>query len=937
VSDRTPHPLRATALLATLLAALSLTPHPVLAQHHITTPREEFGFDIGADYHLANYTQLVAYWQKLAHESDRMRLVRIGTTAEGRPMMMTILSAPENLAHLEQYRSIMERLTRARGLTDSTAHALAHEGKAIVWIDGGLHATEVLGAQQLIETVYRLVSATDPETERILHDDIILGVPANPDGMELVSNWYNRQADTLKRSTSDIPRLYEKYAGHDNNRDFFMANLPETQAMVHVMFRDWYPVIVYNHHQTGPAGTVMFSPPFRDPFNYVFDPLIPVELDLVAAAMHTRFEAEGLPGVTWRSGSNYSTWWNGGLRTVGYFHNNIGLLTETVGNPTPISIPLVPSKQYPHQDLPDPITPQPVWHFAQSLEYELTANWAVLDVASRYRETLLYNTYVMGRNAIGRGSRDFWTETHADADAMTAAAERAGVLPPAHGNVTPATRPIPDRFFAEMRDTTRRDPRGYVLSAAQPDLPRAVKFVNILIKGGVDVKRATAPFDVQGHRYPAGSFVVMTAQAYRPHVLDMFEPQRHPNDFAYPGGPPIPPYDITGWTPAMQMGVVVDRFRDPFTGPFALLTDTVVPPAGRITGPARGAGYLLRHDVVSGVIAVNRLLAAHAPVYWLQHTLQADGASFPAGTVYVPRTAASEPIVRRAAAQLGISFTGVATAPGGTRLQLQRPRIALWDRYGGSIPSGWTRWLLEQYEFPYTVVYPSTLDSGSLARRFDVIIFPNGAVPSAADTGRPIPSYERQPLAADIPARYRPELGAVTLTQTVPQLRRFLVAGGTVLAVGTSTNLAADLALPIRNALTDSATGQPLTRQQFYVPGSLLEVRVNPDAPLAYGMPDSVAMFYDQAPAFRLESGATLDRVAWFDSPAPLRSGWAWGQQHLYGATAVASARVGAGRLVLYGPEITFRGQPDASFPLLFNGIYYGAAMRARGPTGRAP
>src|SRR5690242_12196463 len=383
------HATRRFSLVCGLLLAAAAS---VQAQTHITTPKEEFGFDIGADYHLANYTQLMGYWTKLAHESDRMVLDTIGHSAEGRPMLMAIISSPENLKQLDHYREIARKLALAKGLTDDQAHALAREGKAIVWIDGGLHATEVLGAQQLLETVYEMVSKTDPETMRFLHDDIMLAVLCNPDGMELVSNWYNRTADTLERSSSDIPVLYQKYVGHDDNRDFYMVNQPETQAMVNVMFKEWFPQIVYNHHQTGPAGTVIFTPPFRDPFNYNFDALVPLGIDLVGSAMHNRFGAEGKGGVTSRSGSSYSTWWNGGLRTIVYFHNMIGLLTEAIGNPTPITIPFVPDNELPHGDLPLPIAPQP-WHFSQSIAYELTANRAVLDVASKYREDFLYNIY----------------------------------------------------------------------------------------------------------------------------------------------------------------------------------------------------------------------------------------------------------------------------------------------------------------------------------------------------------------------------------------------------------------------------------------------------------------------------------------------------------------------------------------------------------------
>src|SRR5882762_271153 len=395
-----------TFLTLSLVVVAATSP----AQTRITSPRAQFGHDIGDDYFLANYSQMIDYWRKLDRESDRMRMVRIGKTTEGRPMWMAIVTSPENFRKLARYQEISRRLALAENLTDAQAHALAAEGKSVVWIDGGLHASEVLGAQQLILTAYDLVSRNDPETQRLLRDDIILLVPANPDGQDLVSNWYMREADTLKRSTSRLPRLYQKYVGHDNNRDAYMASQPETQAMDSILFRAWYPQIMYNHHQTGPPGTVIFAPPFRDPFNYNFDPLVPMELDLVGAAMHSRFVAEGKAGATMRSGSGYSTWWNGGLRTTVYFHNMIGLLTEAIGNPTPMQVAFVPEKLLPSGNMPFPILPQ-TWHFAQSIAYELTANRAVMDIASKYREDFLYNIYRMGKNSIDRGSRDTWTLT----------------------------------------------------------------------------------------------------------------------------------------------------------------------------------------------------------------------------------------------------------------------------------------------------------------------------------------------------------------------------------------------------------------------------------------------------------------------------------------------------------------------------------------------
>jgi hypothetical protein len=271
---------------ARLLLALLVPVAGASAQTEIPSPLEEFGHNIGDDYFLANYQQLIRYWDKLDRASERMRVERIGTSAEGRPILMAIVTAPENFRKLDRYREISRRLTLAEGLTEEQARALAREGKSVVWIDGGLHASEVLGAQQLMEYVYEMVSRDDPETLRFLKDDILLATLVNPDGMDLLSDWYMRDSVKENRSTQGVPRLYQKYIGHDNNRDSYLASQPETQAVDSILYRAWYPQIVYNHHQTGPPGTVIFAPPFRDPFNYNFDPLIPVGIDLVGAAMH---------------------------------------------------------------------------------------------------------------------------------------------------------------------------------------------------------------------------------------------------------------------------------------------------------------------------------------------------------------------------------------------------------------------------------------------------------------------------------------------------------------------------------------------------------------------------------------------------------------------------------------------------------------------------
>ncbi len=926
-----------SALLVSVLALASWQASGQ-TQPSITTPKEQFGFNLGDDYQLTNYTQLSDYWHKLASESDRMKLVDIGKTAEGRPQYMAIVTSPENLKMLDRYKEISRKLALAEGLTDEEAHALAREGKAVVWIDGGLHASEVECAQALTEMVYQMVSRSDPESMRFLNDVIVLFVQDNPDGQELVANWYMRNPDPAKRSTEGVPRLWQKYIGHDNNRDFFMCNMPESTNINRVLYLEWFPQIMYNHHQTGPPGAVIFMPPFRDPFNYHFDPLIMMELDQVGSAMHSRMEAENKPGAGMRSAATYSTWYNGGLRTTTYFHNMIGLLTEIIGNPTPIDIPLVPATQLARGDLPFPIAPQK-WHLRQSIEYSLTANRAVLDFASRYRETLLYNIYRMGSNSIQRGNQDSWTITPHRIEALEAKAAELKTTP---APVSPmaagfgGTRTVPAKLYQTvLHDPGMRDPRGYIIPVEQPDLPTTIRFLNALLKNGVVVERATAKFEVAGKAYSAGSYVVKCAQAFRPHVLDMFEPQDHPNDFRYPGGPPVPPYDATGYTLAFQMGVKFDRILEPFEGPFERVSGLLDPPPGSITGAARPAGYIISHRVNNSFIVINRLLKQKSEVYWLKNSAtEVEGNDLGTGAIWIPASASARSVLERSAKELGVNVYAVSHRPAGSMIKLKQVRIGLFDQYGGLMPSGWTRWIFEQFEFPFQVVYPQELDAGELAKKFDVLVFTDGAVRAPGGLTRFGAGGEaffgRQPKPDDIPVEYRAWLGHVTPEKTIPRIREFVAGGGAVVAIGSSTSLSGYLGLPVTSALVQHAADgkeEPLPHEKFYIPGSLLTVSVNNKNPLAYGMPDKVDVFFDNSPVFRFKPEATLQGaapVAWFANGKPLHSGWAWGQQYLDGGIAVADTSIGTGKVFLLGPEVAFRGQPQATFKFIFNGIYYG-------------
>ncbi len=886
----------------------------------VTSPKEHFGFNIGDDYHLATYSQTEAYFKRLAAESDRLKLVKIGLTEEGRTHYLLICSSPENLKNVERYRKDAQRLARAEDLTDDEARAMAKAGKPIVWIDGGLHATETVGAQQLIETLWLFASRTDPETLRILDNVVILFANDNPDGQELVSSWYMRHADPKRRQDFDIPRLYQKYVGHDNNRDFFMMNMRESSNLARVFYIDWIPQIIYNHHQSSPAGSVVAGPPYRDPFNMLYDPILVTSLDALGAAMVTRLNLEDKPGYTRGTGAPYNAWRNGGLRNSAYYHNQIGILTEMTGHPTPGTIPLTPERLVPSAVFPNPIPPQP-WHFRQSIDYSVTLNYAVLNYAVRHGDELLYNIYRMGRNSIERGQRDSWTLYPRLVRKIAATpGSRVEEFRPGSGLGV-------KQFNAVFRDPTNRDPRGFILTADQPDFPRATRLINALIKSGVVVQRATSSFTVEGRKYPAGSWVVKTDQSNRPHVLDTFEPQDHPVEYPPGGGPPIPPYrgDGSGWTLAFQMGVKFDRILNGFNGPLERIPYGLIQPVAPSVAEEGAAGFLLSHAVNNSFIAVNRLLKAGCQVEWLRDADTESGKD----AFYVPTGGRAAEILSHAARELGIAAKPAAKKPDGKRLQLMTPRIALWDIYGGSMPSGWTRWLLEQYEFgSFKVTFPSEINAGRLREKYDVLILVDAAFAEPGSSKREPP----QPSADDIPEQYRGWLGRLSRETSVQPLKEFMEAGGTVIALESSTVLASFLDLPVRRALVAKGSNgeeQPLPREKFHVPGSLLTAALHSNLPITAGMSIDVVINFDNSPVFELTDTAAskgVRSIAWFDTERPLRSGWAWGEERLKGKTSAFEASVGRGRLYAFGSNVTFRGQSDGTFGLLFNGLLLSAA-----------
>ncbi|TYR37347.1 peptidase [Sphingobacterium phlebotomi] len=897
--------------LKTILVALFVSHLQIGQSQQITSPKEHYGFHIGDDYMLTNYEQTESYFKKVAAQSDRVLIQEAGKTEEGRQQYLLVVSSPENLKNIEKYRAISQRLGRAENLTDEEAKTLSKEGKPIVWIDGGMHSSETVGTHQLIETFYQLSSSQDDEILNFLDKVIVLMFHVNPDGHDLLSNWYMQYEDKEKRNMS-IPRLYQKYVGHDNNRDFFMFNMIESTNMAKLLYVDWLPQIMYNHHQTSPDGTIVAGPPYRDPFNHIFDPLLITGIDGVGFAMIDRLNIEGKPGYVRMDQSGFSTWWNGGGRTSPYFRNMIGILTETHGSPTPTEVPAVAQRLVPRNGLPNPIGPQK-WHFKQSIDYSVSMNYAILDYAARNGDQLLYNFYKMGKNSIERGNKDNWTMYPKYAEQLEKAYDEAvasGTEEEAEPTQYYRSKVIPQKYYdAIYKNPENRDPRAYIISADQPDFATAVKFVNTLIKGGVYVHQSKAGFSYGGKDYPANTIVVKANQAFRPHIIDMFEPQDHPHDVQYPGGPPIRPYDAAGWTLAMQMGVEYDRIFEDIPVPLEKTEYGVLMTPPSISVEKGKAGYTISAKANDAFIAVNKLLKSGINVFRDENTQD----------FYVD--AKAKPVLDGMATDYGLRITALAKKPASIT-PVNGLKIGLFDYYGGSMPSGWVRWLLEQYEYEYELFYPQDVDEHVIAK-YDVLLFIGPGIPVGKDNG--IPRRGKQIEKDLVPEKYHRWMGDLTKETSIPILKEYVNNGGKIVTVGTSSGWVYALGIGIDNPLMEENKDgkiEPVSNTKYFIPTSILAAEIDTDKAENYGMKKDAKIVFNNSPVFQFQATDKLYSLGKFTTDKPLLSGWAHGQEYLKDTHLGLVALLGKGKIVAIGPEVTNRGQSHGTFKMLFNQLY---------------
>ncbi|HMF96108.1 MAG TPA: M14 family metallopeptidase [Vicinamibacterales bacterium] len=879
--------------LAAVLAAISVA--LVSAQRAVPTPASVLGWEPCADYKLATYEQIEEYFRKVAAvAAGRMQLLEMGKTSEGRTQVLAVVSSEENIRQLGRYKEIARTLALAkdgtRPLTDEDARLLAREGKAVVWIDFGLHSIEVAHGQTAPLLLFKAVT-DESEEMRFIRDNVILLLVANmnPDGTTMVASWYRENLG--KPWESRLPELWHKYVGHDDNRDWYMMNQVETRNSARQLYAEWFPQIIYNQHQTGPFPSRIFVPPFDDPMNPNIPPLVVRGVNLVGDAMTRRLDQEGKRGAVSRLG--FDTWWNGGMRTAPYFHNMVGILTETShASATPASYDARTfPKYFAGTSVPtlEPTTyyPSPYlggeWHLRDSCNIMMTTSMAVLDIGAKRRQEWLYDIYQMARDA---------------------------------------TR-------ANARET-------FVIPANQWDPATAVKLVNVLRLGGIEVERATSPFSVGGTQYGAGSFVIRGAQPFEPYVKDLLTPQVYPDMRLYPGGPPKRPYDITGWTLSYQMGVRADRVSDAVTVATEKVEGASVP---SVPIPAAARTYAIDPRANDSFIAVNRLLKAGDAVSRTAAAITVDGAEWPAGTFLVTASSATSARIEQIVRALGVRVVALAgagsdttptgvgpafdTGRSGVRppRRVRAPRIGLYHGWGGNMDEGWTRWLLEQFEFAYTSLFDRDVRAGNLRAKFDVILLPDATYDQMLNGMAP----------GSMPEAYT---GGMT-ARGVANLYEFVTQGGTLVAMDRASELPlTTFGLPVRNVTAG------LRDTDFYIPGSILRITVDPTHPVAYGMPPDAAAFFINSPAFAVGRRASqFDDSPAVEPPVPdslhivarypesnlLMSGWMLGERLVARRAAVIEAAVDKGHVVLLGFRSEHRGQTHGTYKLLFNSILLGA------------
>jgi hypothetical protein len=858
-------------VLSFVTLTLFLSPLLPLAQ---TSPEEFLGHKVGEDRKLADYTQIQAYFQNLDEDSGKIKVLTIGESTLGKPMIMAVITAEENMEKLDIYREITKRLRDARDLSPDEADRLAEEGKVIVFVTCNLHATEIGSSQMAMELAYKLVTGETPfDADKVLEDVIVLLAPTiNPDGQQMVTEWYRKYVGT-EYEGGPLPWLYQHYTGHDNNRDWFMLTQAETRAVTKVLYQDWIPQVHIDQHEMGSRGARLWLPPFANPPNPNVHPLIWRGVALCGMKMAYDLQKNGYKGIQY--GQEFAGWWDGACDNTPWFHNTICLLSEAaevkVASPIYIDISEI-SEPYVEKSmqLPDP-WPGGWWRLRDIVDYELTMSMSLIKTAFLHKKEFLYNFYKMCKDSI------------------------------------------------EKKD--KNQPFAFVIPKKQNDYPTALRMLDILMFAGVEVNRAKEDFMVSDKIYTAGSFVILMSQPYRPYAQALLEIQKHPNPGReYPDGPFVPLlYDNAGWTLPLQMGIKCDRIDTSFKANLERLDKVPYCP---VTPPKETASFIILDSRLNNAYSVVfSLLKAETEIYRSKNIVKGEELDVAAGSFIIKNTPEIQEILPGLLEKWHVEAHSLDSIEDIPKAPVKRHRIGLYQSWRSNMDEGWTRYVFDDLGISYTTLHTEDFKEAKdkkdkLSAKFDVIVFADED-PEIIIHGSRSSSTRYRSSSRVFPPEYQGGIGK----QGLEELNVFVEQGGILVTLNNACKLAfKEFKVPAGNAI------EKIGRRKFFCPGSLLRVNVDNGSPIGYGMPRETAIMFYRAIAIQTQIPPQdwhRKVVARFPEDDILLSGWLTGEDMIARKAAVVDIQNKKGHIVLIGFPCQHRAQSHGTYKFLLNALFY--------------
>jgi hypothetical protein len=808
-------------LCVAILAVPAFSQNTEAQSTAIPSPRSVLGFQPGDDRTIADWSQITNYFERLDRASDRVLVQTLGQSTLKRPLIVAFISARENILALSKYKDIQQQLADPRKVTGpAQRNRLLEDGKVVVTISCSIHSTEIVASQMSMQLAYELATAEDAETRAILQNTILILIPSpNPDGIDIVTNWYRKTLGTPYEGR-EPPELYHHYAGHDNNRDWFMLNLKESQMISRLLWHEWFPQIVYDVHQQGANGSRFFIPPFYDPPNPNISPLLLRQVGLVGHKVAADLQVAGFKGVL--TNALYDTWWHGGFRTAPYYHNSIGILSEAASARlmTPNTVTndqLAKANSRGMRNATDSATnfPEPwpagVWRPRDIMAMELIAARSILELAAKFRSDFLRNFYELGRKNV---------------ELQTASEEPLAYLIPAGQARDEAVAKLIGTLIDQGVEVHRLDRELHMVFG-----PQVLQRTNSPDEKLGNYRKTITTSPVQ--EVPLGSYLIFMAQPQRPNIAALFEPQIYPNRLTAQGEAERP-YDVAGWTLPLQMGIEA-------------------PAVTAITEPAN-----------------ERKL-----------TLLNDGSEVRADLALALKKDDQSPIKNPVK---------------------QSVRVGIYKGSMNNMDEGWTRFIFDTFNVPYTSMRDADIRRGRLNSKFDAVIFPS-------QRSNQIISGN---AAGTLPVEYT---GGIT-ESGVKNLKEFVNNGGTLICFDDSCEMAIkQFSLPLRNTL------EGVRPSEFYCPGSIVALEVDNKSPLAAMVPANLPAYFTNSSAFVATETENVRVIARYAKENVLLSGWLLGESKLRGQIALAEVNVGKGRVILFGFRPQHRGQSWATLPLIWNAL----------------